>query len=406
MKIVARKTSDLIPYARNPRKNDAAAQAVAASIKEFGFQQPIVVDKDGVIVAGHTRLKAAQALGLLEVPCVIAADLTPQQIKAYRLLDNKLNEKADWDNDLLPLELGELVDFDFAPFDVDWDLPEDVETDTDAEPQMDRADELRELWQTELGQVWELGEHRLVCGDSSDPSVVRAALKGDRASCIFTDPPYGVSIGKKNVFLNSVQPSGRNLRDIEDDDLSPADLKAKLLPVFTAIRQDIMAEDCTVFITAPQNGDLGMMMMTMMQEAGLKPRHVLIWKKDSPTFSMGRLDYDYQHEPILLTWGKRHKRPMKGEHRSSVWEIDKPRSSAEHPTMKPVELYVNAYLNNSDRGDVVCDPYSGSGTAIIAAQQTGRKCRSIEIDPAYVAVALQRFADATGISPIKVSDGS
>lgn len=134
-----------------------------------------------------------------------------------------------------------------------------------------------------------------------------------------------------------------------------------------------------------------MMMMMMMREAKLPPRHVLIWKKNAPTFSMGRLDYDYQHEPILLTWGKRHKRPMRGKHRTSVWEIDKPRKSAEHPTMKPVELYANAYLNNSDDGDAVADIYAGSGTAFVAAEQLNRRTFGMEISPGYVAVILERM---------------
>lgn len=138
-----------------------------------------------------------------------------------------------------------------------------------------------------------------------------------------------------------------------------------------------------------------MMMLVMMREAGLPVRHVLIWKKDGPTFSMGRLDYDYQHEPILLTWGKRHKRPMLGGHRTSVWEIPKPRSSKDHPTMKPVELVVNA----RDQGDLVFDAYHGSGTTLIACEQTGRRCRAVEIDPGYVAVAIERWAESTGGAP-------
>lgn len=165
----------------------------------------------------------------------------------------------------------------------------------------------------------------------------------------------------------------------------------------------VMADDCTVFLTAPQGGDLGMMMMMMMKEAGLPIRHVLIWKKNAPTFSMGRLDYDYQHEPILLTWGKRHKRPMLGQHKTSVWEIAKPRASAEHPTMKPVELYENAYLNNSDSDDIAFEPYSGSGTAIIACQNLSRRCRAIEISPGYVGVALERFFQHTSIEPVFLS---
>jgi site-specific DNA-methyltransferase (adenine-specific) len=199
-------------------------------------------------------------------------------------------------------------------------------------------------------------------------------------------------------MLNTFQPSGRCLMDIVDDDLKPSELKEKLLPVFRNIKNFVMADDCSVFVTAPQGGELGMMMM-MMRDAGLPIRHVLIWKKNSPTFSMGRLDYDYQHEPILLTWGNRHKRPMRGKHRASIWEIDKPRANKEHPTMKPVELIVNAILNNSDSGGVLFDAYLGSGTSVIAAEQTNRKCRAIEISPAYVAVSLQRYYDATSTKP-------
>lgn len=221
---------------------------------------------------------------------------------------------------------------------------------------------------------------------------------GERASCVFTDPPYGVSVGKKNVMMSSFRRVG-NTTDIVDDDLSPEELKERLVPAFVNIRTRVMAEDCTLFVTAPQGGELGMMMMMMMREAGLSVRHVLIWKKNAPTFSLGRLDYDYQHESILLTWGKRHKRPMNGTHKTSVWEVDKPRSSKEHPTMKPVELVVNAYLNHSDSGDITFDAYSGSGTSVIAAEQTGRKCRAIEISPGYVAVAIQRWVDATGGTP-------
>lgn len=275
---------------------------------------------------------------------------------------------------------------------------DETKADIDAEPQIDIAEELRVKWGVETGQLWGLGEHRLLCGDSANQDDMNRIMGGDRACCVFTDPPYGVSIGKKNTMLNSFQKAGRNLTDIKDDDATPDELKARLVPAFTNIKNIVMSDDCTVFVTAPQGGQLSMMMM-MMEESGLPIRHVLIWKKNSPTFSMGRLDYDYQHEPILLTWGKRHKRPMKGNHRTSVWEIDKPRSSKEHPTMKPVDLVVNAYLNNSDSGDITFDAYCGSGTSIIAAEQTGRKCRAIEISPGYVAVALQRWADATGGTP-------
>mgnify|MGYP001577871720 FL=1 len=219
-------------------------------------------------------------------------------------------------------------------------------------------------------------------------------MDGTKASCIFTDPPYGVSIAAKNKMLNQAN-GGRSCElVVVDDDLSPSELKERLLPAFVNIREIAMADDCTLFVCAPQRGELGMMMM-MMTDAGLRPRHVLIWKKNCPTFSMGRLDYDYQHEPILLTWGARHKRPMRGSHKTSIWEVDKPRESKAHTTMKPVELYINAYLNNSDRDDHVFEPYSGSGTAFLAAEQTGRTCHGIEISPAFVDVAISRWETLT-----------
>jgi len=248
---------------------------------------------------------------------------------------------------------------------------------------------------TKPGDVWTLGRHRLVCGDCTQQGVVEQAMAGERAVCVFTDPPYGVAIGAKNRFLNSVQPSGRNLTNVEDDALSPEDLKSRLLPAFCLLRDLVCGDECSIYVSSPQGGSLGIMMMLMMQEAGLRARHVLIWKKNAPTFSMGRLDYDYQHEPILFTWRKRHKRPMHGKHRTSVWEIDKPRSSPEHPTMKPVELYATAYLNSSDDGDNVADIYAGSGTAFAAAEQLGRRCFGIELSPAYCDVIIQRWEQLT-----------
>jgi DNA modification methylase len=260
---------------------------------------------------------------------------------------------------------------------------------------------------TEPGDLWILGAggHRILCGDCTKADDVTRVLAGSKATVCFTDPPYGVSVGAKNRLLNSVQPSGRNLTDVVDDDLAPEELEAQLRPAFELVREQAMADDCTVFVCSPQGCGLSMM-MKMMQNAGLKARHIMIWVKNQPTFSMGRLDYDYQHEPILLTWLARHKRPMQGQHRTSVWEIDKPRASPEHPTMKPVALYVNAYLNNSDAGDVVYDPYCGSGTCIVAAAQTGRRAIAMEIAPNYVDVAIQRWSTfAGGQEPILESTG-
>jgi DNA modification methylase len=392
MEIQEIKTELLIPYAFNNRTHPAQqVERIANSIKEFGFTQPIVADSDNIVVAGHGRLEAAKRLGLKTVPVVRVGALTSTQIKAYRILDNKLQNDSDWELKNLELELGGLEE---AGFDLKgWGLDQlkgllqvDIEIVEDAGPGESPSEESCLI---KSGDLIELNGHRLLCGDSREADNFELVLEGRKPSLIFTDPPYGVAIGKKNRMLNSFQKAGRNLTDIEDDALSPEDLKKALLPAFQNIRS-FMAEDCTVFVTAPQGGELGMMMM-MMQEADLRVRHVLIWKKNAPTFSMGRLDYDYQHEPILLTWGKRHKRPMLGKHRTSVWEVDKPRESKEHPTMKPIELVVNALLNNSDAGDVVFDAYSGSGTTLIAAEQTGRAFCGIELMPKYCQVIARRY---------------
>lgn len=279
--------------------------------------------------------------------------------------------------------------------------PPTPEVTEDAGAEIDKAGELQKQWQTAVGDVWLIQgkqhTHRLVCGDCTEPTLVRSSMAGSRATCIFTDPPYGVSQAEKNKFLNK-EAGGkdgnrqRNEHAIVDDDLPLDQLEQRLTLAFTTAREIAAAEDCSYLVTAPQGGQLGlMMMMMMMQKAGLTPRHVLIWKKNAPTFSMGRLDYDYQHEPILFTWTKRHKRPLLGQHKTSVWEIDKPRASEQHPTMKPVLLYANAYLNHTDYGDQVYEPYAGSGTAFVAAEQTGRVCHGIEIEPRYIAVTLERM---------------
>ena len=419
--VISRLISELKPHPRNYNNHsDRQVDDLALSLKRFGQRKPIVTWRD-MIVAGHGLTMAAQMAGwtsILTMP--IPDDWDEATVLAYLAADNELARQADPDLAQLAAITKEVegIDEELAKLAAGGDdalkalmaTIEDEKPNGDAEPQIDKAEELRVKWGVELGQMWRLpsrdgkGEHRLICGDSTAEAIVKRVMGGGKASIVFTDPPYGVAIGAKNRMLNSFQPSGRNLTDIEDDDMKPEDLKAKLLPAFELVREVVMADDCTIFLTAPQGGELGMMMMMMMRDAKLPIRHVLIWKKNAPTFSMGRLDYDYQHEPILLTWGKRHKRPMNGTHKTSVWEIDKPRASAEHPTMKPPELYMNAYLNNSDVGDITFEPYDGSGTALIASENTGRYCRAIEISPGYTAVALQRYLDSFAITPELIHD--
>jgi DNA modification methylase len=391
---------DLVPYTKNSRTHTPAQiSQIVKSIKEFGFTNPVLIDKENGIIAGHARVQAAKKMGLDSVPCIRLGNLNAAQKKAYIIADNKLALNAGWDDNALKIEFTELKEFDFDLSLTGFDNGEieqiligngkDGLTDQDAIP------ETPEEPTAKTGDFWMLGDHRLLCGDSTNIDDVIRLMDGAKADIVFTDPPYGVSIGAKNRFLQEFQKGG-NSTDIVSDDMKPEELKDKvLLPAFVNLRS-IIAENATVFLTAPQGGDLGMMMLVMMKEAGLPVRHVLIWKKNAPTFSMGRLDYDYQHEPILLTWGKKHEYYGAGQHRTSVWEIDKPTSSKEHPTMKPVELYVNAYLNNSKAGDVAYEPFSGSGTAFIASEKVGRACRGIEISPHYCDVIIKRWEEFTG----------
>lgn len=405
-----RSLRDLKAWSRNPRQiKGKQAERLVESVQDFGQVETLAIGPDNELYNGHQRLNVLAGKYGLDYEVDVRVASRPLTEKERERLTVYLHKGAagEWNFDTLANEfqLDDLLTWGFEPHEFGLDGLEGNApgAGTDTDPQVDKADELRQKWGVQLGQLWALGEHRIICGDCTDPATVARVMGGEKAQIVFTDPPYGVSIGAKNRMLNSFQPSGRNLTDIEDDAISPEDLKQRLLPAFINVREMVMADDCTVFLTAPQGGDLGMMMMMMMKEAGLPIRHVLIWKKNAPTFSMGRLDYDYQHEPILLTWGKRHKRPMLGQHKTSVWEIAKPRASAEHPTMKPVELYENAYLNNSDSDDIAFEPYSGSGTAIIACQNLSRRCRAIEISPGYVGVALERFFQHTSIEPVFLS---
>lgn len=396
MDIVEMKITDIIPYENNPRRNDEAVDKVALSISSFGFKVPIIVDKNNVIVAGHTRLKAAEKLGLTTVPTIRADDLTDDQIKAFRLADNKVSEFAEWDFEALEKELDS-IEMDMSLFgfedESEDEMPEVVEDDFNEEPPADT--------QIKVGDIFQLGEHRLMCGDSTDPDNFAILMGGAKADMVFTDPPYGVAIGSKNETLNSVQKAGRCTENIKGDTLSEEELYDVLKRAFINIKASC-AEDAVYYVTSPQGGSLGLMMM-MMKDAGLEVRHVLMWKKNCATFSLGRLDYDYQHEPIFYTWGDKHHNFRGGEYRTTVWEYDKPRKCDIHPTMKPVELVVNAILDGTQEGMKVLDGFGGSGTTIIACEQTNRACYMMELDPHYVEVIIQRWETFTGQKAVKLS---
>lgn len=382
---------ELIPYENNPRNNKEAVEYVANSIREFGFKVPVVIDKDMVIVAGHTRLLAAEKLGLESVPCIVADDLTPDQIKAFRLADNKTGEFASWDFEKLEFELDELSDFDMEQFGFTFE-----DEDEDIQIIEDEAPEVPDVPVSKIGDIWNLGEHRLICGDSTDPDVIDKLMDGVKADMVFTDPPYNVAIGSKNAFLNSIQKSDRCTEDIANDKgMTDEEIgKTLWLPAFQRMRENAK-DSCSIYVTMPQGGT-HMMMMMMVAEAGWQVKHELMWRKNSPTFSMGRLDYDYQHEPILYGWNKTHQFHGKGSQNKSVWEYDKPRKCNLHPTMKPVELIANAILNSTIKGEIVMDLFGGSGSTLIACEQLNRKCYMAELDPHYCDVIIQRWENLTG----------
>lgn len=394
----------LVPYARNPRKNDEAVPRMAGLIQEFGFKVPIVAKSDGSVIDGHLRLKAAQRLGMKEVPVVLADEWTPAQVKAFRLAVNRSAEWADWDDELLKLELEDLkledVDLELIGF-------EDMALDsggTDGLTDADDVPEVQEQPVTHEGDIWLLGKHRLMCWDSTDAGSVALLMDGGKADMVFTDPPYNVVIGSKNAFLNSVQPSGRCCDDFAGDKgETDEDLGERLwYPAFKNML-DNAKDECSIYVTMPQGGTH--MMMMMMQKACWKIKHELMWLKNSPTFSLGRLDYDYKHEPILYGWNKSHVFYGKGEQKLSVWEIDKPRKCDLHPTMKPIALIENALLNSSKGGDIILDLFGGSGSTLIACEQTGRQCRMMELAPHYVDVIIRRWQDFTGLDATLEGDG-
>lgn len=363
---------------------------------------PIVLsDRTGelVIIDGNQRYEACVQLGMSEVPTSLLHGLTEEREREIIIRANVLNGK--WDEMILKdkWDIEELKDWG-VDLPADWDTSEADEQKEAEEDNFSEEDAEQAEPRVKLGEIWQLGEHRLMCGDSTDANSVALLMDGEKADMVFTDPPYGVSIGDKNKALNRVQKAGRCTENIANDNISVDDLYPILVKAMTNCREN--CKDCACYyVTSPQGGELGLMMM-MMKDAGLPVRHMLIWEKNSATFSLGRLDYDYQHEPIFYTWTKSHKNYRNGEFRTTIWKYDKPRKCDLHPTMKPVELVENCMMDASVEGDIVLDMFGGSGTTMIAAEQLGRKARLMELDPHYCDVIIARWEKLTGKEAVKV----
>ena len=392
---------ELIPYENNAKIHGPdQIKQLRRSLREFGFVSPVLIDEERNLIAGHGRVEAARAEGMTEVPYVTVSDLTEAQRRAYIIADNRLAETGEWDAARLKFEMEELssLSFDTALTGFTMDnilLLSGDEPAGGPEAQEDDYDgSVPEETSVRDGDLWKLGGHRLMVGSTSSKKSVERLMNGVKANMVFTDPPYGVAVGSKNKMLDDVAggKSGRCTENIYGDTMSESELHDMLLAAMRNIRE-ACAEDASYYVTSPQGGSLGLM---MMMEAGLQVRHMLIWRKSSPTFSMGRLNYDYQHEPIFYTWTKRHNWYGKGKFHTSVWDVEKPRKCDLHPTMKPVALVENALLNSSAAGDVVLDGFGGSGTTLIACEQLGRTCYMMEIDPHYAQVIIDRWEKLTG----------
>lgn len=396
----------LTPYENNTRKHspDDIGQ-IKASIVADGFNDPIGIWGDkNIIVEGHGRQIAAMELGMEKVPCIRLDHLTDTQRRDYAIRHNRTTELSGWDFDKLQAEISalELEGVDLGG--LNFDLSAITGEDPAASIVEDDAPETPETPVSKLGDIWQLGHHRLMCGDSTDAAAWAQLMDGEQADVVFTDPPYGVSIGEKNKTLNKKNRSHSIEENILNDTLGAGELYSMLKAAFINVRENCKDDAC-YFVTSPQGGGLGLMMLQMMKDAGLEVRHVLMWMKNSATFSLGRLDYDYQHEPIFYTWTKSHHNFRNGENRTTVWQYDKPRKCDLHPTMKPVALVANAILDGSQEGMIVLDAFCGSGTTIIAAEQTKRKARCMELDPHYVDVAVNRWENLTGQKAVLLNGG-
>ena len=388
---------DLIPYANNAKKHPKdQVLRISKSIKEFGFNAPVIIDSKNNIVAGHGRILAAKKLKLETVPCVRVDHLTEKQKKAYILADNRLTELGEWDLEILNTELQDIeYDLDIIGFD-GWKVESHLKGLTDE----DECPEIPKTPKSKLGDVWILGDHRLMCADSTDAEKVAVLMDGEKADMVFTDPPYGVSYAAKNKYLNTISRGNHIQKEIENDHMNVEDTSDFVFKAFCRIKENL-AERSSYYITAPQGGDLMMMMMMMMKKAGIPLRHCLIWVKNNHV--LGRTDYNYKHEPILFGWDKAHDFYGAGEHKFSTWEIPKPLKNDLHPTMKPIALIENACLNSTKEGQIVLDIFGGSGSTLIACEKTKRKCRVMEVDPHYCDVVVKRWEDYTGKRAEKIN---
>ena len=391
--------SDLIPYARNSRTHsDEQVTQIAASIREFGFTNPVLIDSNGTIIAGHGRVMAAKKVGLAEVPCLRLQHLSPSQIRAYVIADNKLALNAGWDDEMLKAELLTLQEegfntdlIGFSDDELNALLNSEIiegQTDPDEipEPTVEPV--------TKLGDIWVLGNHRLMCGDSTSIDNAKRLMGDELADLLITDPPYNVDMTAKNEML---QKAGKARKDestfgIQNDKMSNDDFRQFLRDVYSTANSAM--RDGAVFYVWFADVETSNF-SGAISDVGWKLSQMVIWKKSS--FVLGRKDYHFIHEPCLYGWkdGASHYW-VSDRSQTTVLDFKKPAKSELHPTMKPVELFEYQISNSSKPNDVVLDIFGGSGTTAIACERLSRKARLMELDSKYCDVIVKRWEDFTG----------
>jgi DNA modification methylase len=376
----------LVPYVNNARTHSPEQiLKLRSSLREFGFVNPVLIDRDYSIIAGHGRVLAARDEGITEVPCVFVDHLTPSQKKAYILADNRLALDAGWDKELLALEIGSLQaeDFDvnllgFDPAELSALLHsgEDVKEDD-----FDVEAELQKPAVTKQGDLWLLGRHRLVCGDSTKKETYDLLMDGRKANLVVTDPPYNV---------NYEGTAGK----LKNDNMENTAFYEFLLAAFQCT-EAVMESDASIYVFHADTE--GLNFRRAFADAGFYLSGTCIWKKQS--LVLGRSPYQWQHEPVLFGWKKAGKHAWYADRKqTTIWEFDKPKKNADHPTMKPVALISYPIQNSSMCGCLVLDPFGGSGSTLIAAEQMERSCNTIELDEKYCDVIVKRYIELVGSS--------
>lgn len=383
MRLQTIKLKNIYPYEHNVRKNDNAVDSVIKSIEQCTYIAPIIVDENNVILAGHTRYKALKKLGHIECQCIVKDGLTEEQKKKYRLLDNKTSELSDWDFDLLSDELDGL---DFGDLELDWGIDEEIEPQQVVED--DYQIEIPEEPKSKLGQIYQLGQHRLMCGDSTKQEDIDKLMNGTKADMLLTDPPYNVAY----------QGGTKDKLTIKNDNMKSDEFKKFLVNAFTTAN-NVMKQGAVFYIW--HSDSEGYNFRGACFDVGWKVRQCLIWNKNSMV--MGRQDYQWKHEPCLYGWKDGASHLWAADRKqTTILEFKKPTRNAEHPTMKPIPLFDYQIKNNTRVGDIVLDQFGGSGTTIMACEQNGRTGYVMEFDPKYVDVIIDRWEKFTGRKAILI----